>query len=151
MRKSLLQSIRYPFCNSVLRAASSSSRSSFRVCIVGAGENGIIAEDKPESIDFRLVFHKPWKSVAAVRFELNYVLSSVDGSSSARVSLARCEWDAMYSLSVSYTGVLVQLGGWWRNRQVHRQFGEPRRYRFHSAHQYARQRQAFGCHFHVRC
>lgn len=38
--------------------------------IVGAGENGIIAEDKPESIDFRLVFHKPWKSVAAVRFEL---------------------------------------------------------------------------------
>ena len=37
--------------------------------IVGAGENGIIAEDAPNSIDYRLVFHKPWKSVAAVKFQ----------------------------------------------------------------------------------
>jgi len=37
--------------------------------IVGAGDNAIIAETAPTSIDYRLVFRKPWKSVAAVRFQ----------------------------------------------------------------------------------
>lgn len=37
--------------------------------IVGAGEMGIISEQEGKSIDYRLVFLKPWKSVASVRFE----------------------------------------------------------------------------------
>ncbi|MGB0579663.1 MAG: SRPBCC family protein [Limisphaerales bacterium] len=37
--------------------------------VIGAGEMGIISEDAPDSIDYRLVFLKPWKSVASVRFE----------------------------------------------------------------------------------
>jgi hypothetical protein len=36
--------------------------------VVGAGENLIIAEDPPEVIRYRLIFLKPWKSVADVSF-----------------------------------------------------------------------------------
>lgn len=35
---------------------------------VGAGEMRITAEDKPKSIEYRLTFLKPWKSVSTVRF-----------------------------------------------------------------------------------
>lgn len=54
--------------------------------IVGAGEMGIISESEPKSIDYRLVFLKPWKSVASVRFEFGekdggtQVIWSMEGS-----------------------------------------------------------------------
>ena len=38
--------------------------------IVGSGETVIIGENAPTSIDYRIVFRKPWKSVASVRFEM---------------------------------------------------------------------------------
>lgn len=39
--------------------------------VIGAGEMGIISEEAPKWIDCRLVFLKPWKSVASVGFEFN--------------------------------------------------------------------------------
>ena len=47
--------------------------------IVGAGEMGIVSEQEGRSIDYRLVFLKPWKSVASVRFEFE----SKDGGTQA--------------------------------------------------------------------
>ena len=37
--------------------------------IIGSGENAIISENAPHAIEYRLVFQKPWKSVASVHFE----------------------------------------------------------------------------------
>ena len=39
--------------------------------VIGAGEIGIISEDAPGSIQYRLVIERPWKSVASVEMKFN--------------------------------------------------------------------------------
>jgi predicted transcriptional regulator YdeE len=55
--------------------------------IVGAGENGVTQETRPKEIHYRLVFQKPWKSVASVAFAFAEKDAQVEATWSMESSL----------------------------------------------------------------
>jgi hypothetical protein len=77
--------------------------------IVGSGENGIVANNPPASVDYRLVFIKPWKSVASASFELAEVAGGVRTTWSMESSIPFfLFW--MKNMMASFIGMDYQRG-----------------------------------------